>query len=186
MQKKARMIKITSMLLTAAALAFVYQSKGEKAQQAMTEARKVAAEYQKSISQSAEMASEVAGEIPAISPTAIPAKIPVNLLNNLPTGPQPVPSKTTESKEIGKVCNANRCVYQIETVEKVQNSATKEWEIKKTLKTKTELRQLGGFEAEFKPRPECENPNLDWAKFVKCKNEKITAREVYNKAHPQK
>lgn len=178
MQKKSKMIKITSILLTIVALVMVYQSKAEKALQAVTEAKRIAAEYEQSIKQSAEMANQAAGDLPA--------KIPVNLLNNLPTGQQSAPSKTTESKEIGKVCNANKCVYQIETVEKVQNPATKEWEIKKTVKTRTELRQPSGFEAEFKPRPECENPNLDWAKFVKCKNEKITAREAYNKAHPKK
>jgi hypothetical protein len=39
------------------------------------------------------------------------------------------------------------------------------------------------FEKQFKPRAECEDPNLEWSKFVKCKNEKITAREEFYRTH---
>jgi hypothetical protein len=39
------------------------------------------------------------------------------------------------------------------------------------------------FTAEFKPRPECNDPNLEWTKFVQCSNEKIRARQKFNKSH---
>lgn len=43
---------------------------------------------------------------------------------------------------------------------------------------KMELKQME-FEREFKPRTECNDPDLEWSKFVKCKNDKITARENF-------
>lgn len=35
----------------------------------------------------------------------------------------------------------------------------------------------------FKPRPICEDPNIDWGEFVKCKNDKMSAREKFYKNH---
>lgn len=39
------------------------------------------------------------------------------------------------------------------------------------------------FEAEFKPRAECNDPNLDWEKTIQCKNERISARETFYRTH---
>jgi hypothetical protein len=35
------------------------------------------------------------------------------------------------------------------------------------------------FENQYIPRAECNDPNLEWSKFVKCTNEKITARDKF-------
>lgn len=39
------------------------------------------------------------------------------------------------------------------------------------------------FESQYKPRAECNDPDLEWSKTVQCKNEKITAREEFYRTH---
>lgn len=46
-----------------------------------------------------------------------------------------------------------------------------------------EERKKAEFERQYKPRAECKDPNLEGARSVKCIDEKMAAREKFNKTH---
>ena len=84
-----------------------------------------------------------------------------------------------------KQAEANQAQIEIE-----KNAAEKEarqLELKQAKEEiaehKAEDSKKAEFESQFKPRPECNDPNIEWSKFVECKNEKITAKEAFYKSH---
>jgi hypothetical protein len=86
-----------------------------------------------------------------------------------PVSPQP-PAETD---------NNNPPVSSSPSVQAEKKKIEIQWSKDKVIEDNKEAE----FLKSFKPRPECEDPNLEWAKLVQCKNEKMNAREKFYQSH---
>jgi hypothetical protein len=122
------------------------------------------------------------------------AALPDNSNANLP--PKPEPAKTSpEPKQATKQPEPENRLQEakklIETpsenvVPQPQTEAekkAKKIEIQWTKDRIAKDTKEAEFLKTFKPRPECKDPNLEWAKTVQCINEKTTAREHFYNTH---
>lgn len=146
-------------------------------QQPITDAKEVIQTYKQKIAETQKQALAAIG-----NDNIAPGN--QTLTKNKPAEETNAVRKKTETRGTGKVCNAHKCIYTTETIESRYDESEKSWiETKRTSDTKTEILEKKAVETGFKPRPECENPDISWNEFVKCKNEQITARDKLNKTH---
>ncbi len=54
---------------------------------------------------------------------------------------------------------------------------------KEVAQHQAEERKKAAFYRQYKPRAECNNPDLEWSKAVECADEKMAAREKFYSTH---